>query len=244
MTQSKESKEILLIANRSTKAQLEQLGSPLLLDPAVGLLIVPDENDTPLARALDSQRLLIPGAMLIRSPYDRSKYSLADKADENFLREKHFITSLIAGLVGARTVSIQQVEVIEGEKVRTIELNGKYQGISGVLNAKDDDINQFVSSLHLIDEYEENKPRVEEARREAESCGLLSDQNIASLVKAAEFGLVRRRRQVLLTVANDARHAFSVAAGLNIPANLNIGVNYQSFLRRKREYRLLINIDF
>lgn len=238
------SPEIILVTSRGGKAELERTGSSLLINPTVSLLNFPDDSYSELGQMLDTQRLLIPGAMLIRSPYNRQKYSLADKANENFLREKHFLTSLIAGLIGARLVSIQQIEIVEGDKAHAVTLDGKYHNVGGTVKIEDKETNSVLSDMHLIDEYAANSRQITEAWKICAEHGLSNDDNITTLIKAAELGLLRKKRQVLLTVAHDARHAFSVAASLDVPTVVKIDIGYQQSIRNRREYRLLLNIEF
>lgn len=246
MNNSKSAKnpEIVLITSKGGKAELERTGSSLSINPAVRLLIYPDEADSDLGKILEAQRLLFPGELLIRSPYSYHRYSLAGTANETFLREKHFITSLVAGLIGARLVSIQQIEIIEKGQARAITLEGRYHNIGGTIKVEDKEIDKILSDMHLIDEYDESPKRIDEAWKIITESGLVNDDNITTMVKAAELGLQRNRRQVLLTATHDAQQSFSIAASLAVPAAAKINVGYQTSMSNRREYRLLLNIDF
>lgn len=69
----------------------------------------PSEAD-PITQAIERQGLLVPGTVLVASPYQDGDYASLDEAADRFGLEKWAAVSTLAALLGAKRLSVQVVE--------------------------------------------------------------------------------------------------------------------------------------
>ncbi|NJN24020.1 MAG: hypothetical protein HC810_06000 [Acaryochloridaceae cyanobacterium RL_2_7] len=109
---SKKRKAILVVSpHELDRLEYTPEGSELLLSEQIHLLVPSYVTTSDLEEKLDGSGLLEPGTLLIQSPYDTSDYVMLDKASSTFALTKYLHFTTLCGLLGAREVTVEQIEV-------------------------------------------------------------------------------------------------------------------------------------
>lgn len=76
-------------------------------------------------QAISSAGQLVPGALLVKNPYDSTSYEFAEYAVEAFASAKYHALANVARLLGARSVSFLEVKVEQKDATWAAELRAK-----------------------------------------------------------------------------------------------------------------------
>lgn len=125
-------RRVMLVLDENTINEclydLEPEAKGFLFDPQSHILQYPLTVDEPDSQALQNiidADLLRPGAVLLQSPYDRNAYVDLSQATDQFAIEKLRHFSRLCQYLGARDVTVEQVEVSKDSSSQVYELHGK-----------------------------------------------------------------------------------------------------------------------
>lgn len=217
----------------------------LLNDPQAHVLAYPltDSNDPVLNNILDAG-LDRPNTILVQSPFDPEKYVDAAEAIDQFALEKHTLLSNFCQLLGAKKISVTQMERVTNGKVQEFSAEAGKLIASGNVQGERTQTDSVSSQINLIDEYPGSEANIEEAELLLRSNRLLGDLNMKSLLQARRAsGNPIKRRTLTVNLTTEASKNLKVAGNLNLPES-NFSAEYKSSIKQDKEYKLTIEVLF
>jgi len=231
------------------RLEYEEGGNKILLNDELYILSLTDDLQGDLVNKLDKSGLLEPGNFLIQSPYDPSEYEVLDKASFNFVLAKYHLFTTLCGYLGAREVSIEQIE-IKNSKGET-----KFQGsietlpATGNLEGSQITYEDIRNNILLHSTFPGSSPDVEAAEAHLAQHRLLSDMSMKSLISQRKGNNPIKSRTLTLNLSQESVSTLRVAAGIKIPPiNIPTCVNLNAQLTRAKEesynFTLTMKVDF
>lgn len=200
-------------------------------------------ND-PLVRQLSEQNRLHPGHLLIQSPYNPSKYELADSAVTEFAVAKFMLITRVCQLLGASSVKVDNV--IAESRTETIESDA-----SGgtILQSGSADIDISLSRkvrerLELQDTFAGGNADVEGARSELARAGLAGDATLESLIDMRASGNTLTKREIKLSLTQELSHNLQVAAKYSGLKLVRLSTNFKRQVAENVDVILQATITF
>lgn len=220
-------------------------GNKLLLNEEVYILPSSSQQSNPVVQGLFDSGLARPGAVLIQSPFDKDVYEDSEKAVERFGLDKHLYFSELCGFLGARKVTVEQVEHknTEGKKTASIKGGVPIRG-SGEGKIENEELTSFCNHLYLVDKFAGGSPNVPEAKEFLEQKGLLGDANMKSLLEMCQNPNIQiESRSLQLNMTSEVQRNLNVLARLDISA-LSLETGYDRHLKEQTELTLTIKVEF
>ena len=224
--------------------EYEEGGAELLLNEEVYILPSSSQQSNSVVQGLFDSGLARSGAVLIQSPFDKDVYEDSEKAAERFGLDKYLHFSALCGFLGARKVTVEQVEHknAEGKTTVSVEGNRLTGGVEGKI--ENEELTSFSNQLNLMDTFAGGSPNVPEAKEFLEGKGLLGDANMKSLLEMRQNPnnpFTSRRLQLNMT--SEVQRNLNVLTRLNIPAFL-LETGYTSHRKAQTEFTLTIKVEF
>ncbi len=118
-------KTVLVLNQQAIDAlRFEEGGADLLLNEEVYILPSSLKEANPVVQDLIESGLVQPGAVLIQSPFDKNIYGNSIQAVERFALAKHLHFSKLCMNLGAREVTVEQIEFKNTEGREIVSLQG------------------------------------------------------------------------------------------------------------------------
>ena len=240
-------KTVLVLNQQDIDAlHFEEGGADLLLNEEVYILPSSLQESNPAVQDLIDSGLVRPGAILIQNPFDMNMYENLVQAVERFALEKYMHFSKLCMYLGAREVTVDQIEYknTKGTEIYRFEGSVLMKG-SGDGEVKNEEVVSLSNRLTLKNTFTGGKPDVGAARELLKQTGLSGDVNMRSLID------LRRNPNNLLTsqeikmnVTREVKRNFNVLANLNIPAYLSAKADHDRHVSEQTEFTLTIKVDF
>ena len=179
-------RKIVLVLNQTDIDTLsyKEGGSDLLLKEGVYILSSSLEDSNPVVQDLIDSGLVQSGTVLIQSPFDKNRYENSQQAVERFALEKHLIFSELCGLLGARAITVAQIERKNTKDTKTFSLQSALSMKGSVdIKIEDEELASFCSKLTLHDKFQGGSPDVSAAEEHLRQNGLIGDHVLSSLIK-------------------------------------------------------------
>jgi hypothetical protein len=213
----------------------------------VALLYAGTDLDTTddVTRSLERQGLLVPGTVLVASPYRDGDYASIDEAAQRFGLQKWAAISTLCGLLGARTVDVKVVEdSISNTKV-DVSIGGDRGPAQVHGSGKSSSLEKFAGQLTWHDEFLGGVADLELAREHLNATGLEADPEVRSLVDArAHTGNTLLRRTVAINLSRESERVIGAALSLKVPAVLKVDGTFSRAAQTRASYQVQIEIDF
>ena len=226
--------------------RFEEGGSELLLNEEVHILPFFSQQSNSFVQNLIASGLARPGTVLIQSPFDKDIYQNSTQAVEHFALDKHTYFSTLCMCLGARKVTVEQIDFKNTERRESLSLKStvSMQG-SGDVKIENEELESFKSKLLLSDTFEGSSPDVPAARNLLKQTGLLSDANMRSLfdMRQNSSNPIKSRR-IQLNMTTETQRNLNVLVNLNVPAYLSLEAGYDRHVREQTEFNLTIKVDF
>ena len=221
-------------------------GADLLLNEEAYILPSSLQESNPVVQDLVDSGLVRLGAVLIQSPFDKNIYENSTQAVERFALEKHMHFSTLCMYLGAREVTVEQIEHknIEGEKTYSIGGGVPMRG-SGDVKIKNKEVASLHRQLTLKDTFAGGSPDVQAARKLLKQTGLSGDANMCALIDLRQNpNNLLKRREIRLNVTSEVKRNLNVLANLNVPAYLSLESGYDRHVLEQTEFTLTVKVDF
>ena len=203
-----------------------------------------DEAD-PVTQRLERQGLLVPGLVLVASPYRDGDYAPLEAANNRFSLEKWASVSTLCVYLGARTLSVQVVEDTKTQSKWTASAGGGVKGVEATATATGRSVDAFAGQMHWDDSYVGGVGNLELARDYLLTSGLEADPEIRSLVDArAHPGNLLARRTLVVDLSRESERALDTVLSINPPAILSFSAQFERARESKANYRLTLEIVF
>ena len=205
--------------------RFEEDGPELLLNEETHILPYPPQQSATLTvQDLIDSGIARPGTVLIQSPFDKDIYQNSTQAVELFALDKHFYFSRLCRHLGAREVTIEQIDFksTEDREIWSLKSDVPLRG-SGGGKIKNEELASFQSKLTLKDKFPGGAPDVPAARELLRKTGLLGDANMRSLLDMRQGSNKLTSRELQLNVTTETRGNLNVLANLSVPSLPIIG---------------------
>ena len=240
-------KTVLVLNQQDIDAlRYEEGGADLLLNEEMYILPSSLEESNPIVQDLIDSGLVQPGAVLIQSPFDKNRYENSKQAVERFALDKHLHFSTLCMNLGAREVTVEQIERKNTEDKKTFSLQAdlSMKG-SGDIKIEDEELASFCGKLTLQDKFQGGSPDVPAAEKHLRQTGLLGDADMRSLIDLRRNpNNLLTSRELRLNMTSEVKRNFNVLANLNIPAYLSLEAGYDRHVREQTEFNLTVKVDF
>lgn len=230
------------------KCAYEPGAGEALLDDEAYVLPFPlqKQKDQPIAlQNICDSDLVRPGVVLVQSPYDPDSYEDASLAPQKFALAKHMYFSNLCMLLGAKEVSVEQIDLHTHSKKLSINANGEIQGKEAKGGLELAELEKLRTQMHLHDDFSGGSPDVQGAERLLRRIGLWSDPSMKNLVEMRrEGGNQLLSRKIKLSLSSESKNNFNVIGRINLPKFVKLTADYARIVDEKYEYTLTIMVKF
>jgi len=247
MPTSEERPRVVVVVDRPTfdNLEFEPEGAELLERPDVEILSYPPQDHTDLVEELTAQGLMEPGQRLVQSPFQPRNYSRLGDARNNFAVEKHLAFASLCGILGAKEISVEQVEIRSEKGTDKIVLRGQHlSGIAADAKYHKEVAEHLEGRLKLTDTREGSEPDVERAWGFLRSKRLMGDAVLVALIEDCEGGNPLKERVLSVSLTDESTSRIEAAANLFVPTHGSIGIEAVRTTSKKIEYRLTYRVRF
>jgi len=244
------SRKVILVLHEHDieKCAYERGAAQALLDEETHVLQFPiriqGEPSGALQNLIDS-RLARPGGLLVQSPYDPDTYEDASIAPQRFALAKHMYFSRLCMYLGAKEVTVEQIDVRTRTGTATLDVKGESRVASARVTVENKELEKLRAQMHLRDEFAGGAPDVAAAERMLRSTGLWSDPNMRTLLDMRRDGsnqLVTRK--LVLSLSTEAKGNLNVVGRLKIPSFVKLAAEYDRVTHEEYDYTLTVLVRF
>ena len=206
------------------------------------------EFKTPLARRLEEQNLLFNQNVLIKDLYSSDLiYHPLETASKNLHIGYFKRYALILSLLGATKVSVTEVNTFnETDSIKGsvgADVGAKKAGLGGKVSGGWTSDSQMQELMGLEMSF---KPKVDlaGAKKMMEDFSLQNDGDLVSIIKAIGSGTVCKYYSFNLTLSENLKKVFNLAAEITPYAGINIKTALESNKKIKQMYNLKVRVEF
>ena len=240
-------RKAVLVLNQTDvdNLRLKKDGAELLLNDEIYILPYPPQQSIRVVQDLIDSGIARPGTVLIQSPFDRNIYQNSTQAVERFAMDKHIHFTTLCMYLGARKVTVEQIDFKNTMGKTTVSLEGESMGVGGNVKIENKELDSFQSKLTLTDIFKGGSPDVPAARELLRQTGLSGDAYMRTLLDIRQNpNNSIKSRQLRLNMATETQRNLNVLANLNVPAYLSLEAGYDRHVREQTEFTLTIKVDF
>lgn len=202
------------------------------------------EMSTVLQNIIDAG-LVRPGTILVQSPFDPDVYEEAFLAPQRFALAKHMHFSTLCMHLGAKEVSVEQIDLRTKTGKTSIDVKGDRHGASAQASVKAEELERFRAQMSLLDEFTGGPPDVDAAERLLRRTGLLADPNMRTLLEMRRDGANQlRTRKLVLSLSSEARSNLNVVGRLRVPPFVRLSAEYDRVVEEQQDYTLTVVVRF
>lgn len=241
----KKRRAILVISpHELERLEYTPTGNELLLNEQVYLLVPSDEATSSLEERLDSSGLLEQGTLLIQSPYDTSDYASLDKSSSTFALAKYLHFTTLCGLLGAREVTIEQIEVktTKGKQVFKGSLGSAYVG--GNAQGESKIIEEIRNNIKINSKFGGGEPNLEEAEAHLRKYQLLNDISMKSLIDQRRGNNPIKSRELTVSLSEESKKNLRVLSDIKVPVYADIQAQIEQVKKEAYEFTLTVRVEF
>ncbi|MYM98737.1 hypothetical protein [Duganella vulcania] len=207
--------------------------------------IRPQGEVSPALRNIIDAGLARPGSMLVQSPFDGDSYEEASLAPQRFALGKHMHFSTLCMYLGAKEVSVEQIDLRTRTGKSSVDLKAERLGATGQLSIEAEELERFRAQMNLCDEFAGSPPDIAAAERLLRRTGLLADPNMCTLLEMRREGMNRLlTRKLTLNLSNEAKSNLNVVGRLKVPKFVTLSVEYERVIKEQHDYTLTVVVKF
>lgn len=199
----------------------------------------------PLTQSLDRKNLLIPGQVLVASPYRDGDYTPLAEAKDRFSLEKWSLVSTLCAYLGASSLDVKTLEDIQTHERVEVTAGGAIRGIGAKAKGESSDLQRFAAQMHLQDVYVGGIGNLDLAEKHLRDSGLEADAEIRSLVDARRHtGNLLARRTLSVDLSREAERSLDLTLSITPPVLGGIQAAFNKAAQEKMSVRLNLEIVF
>ena len=199
----------------------------------------PQGDMSPALRNIVDTGLARPGSMLIQNPFDTDSYEEASIAPQRFALAKHMYFSTLCMYLGAREVSVEQIDLRTRTGKTSVDVKGGRLGASAHVSIEAEELERFRAQMNLRDEFAGGPPDIAAAEKLLRRTGLLADPNMRTLLEMRRDGLNQLlTRKLTLSLSNEAKSNLNVAGRIKVPTFVTLASNYNQVINEQQDYTL------
>ncbi len=196
-------------------------------------------------QGLADSALLRPGSVLVQSPFDPDSYAEASSAEADFALAKHMHFSKLCMHLGAKSVSVVQVDE-EASSDKSSTMVGAKKGVaSASLGTDSEELRKLKARMSLTDEFEGGDADIDGAVTHLRRCGLWGDASMRALIEMRSGGAANglKSRKLNLSLSSEAKSNLKVAARLKLPV-ASLSADHRRALSHQQDYSLTVLVKF
>ncbi|GEM_PF-3189605 len=221
-------------------------GSDLLFSREISVITLPLDPKNRLAHNIIGSGLDRRGVMLMQNPFDPDRYVEMSQAPQKFAVEKYLVLSMLCGHLGAKKVTIEEVEKRTSSRTQRHKLTTKAPVASGKLETQQDEIDEVLRRLEVEHEFSGAQPDFAAAESLLQRTRLANDVELYSLIELCRASNNRvQRRRMVIDLSDETKRIFDLVGKIKIPQYLTeIEGGYNRIVREKAEYSLSVLVEF
>ncbi len=239
-------RKAILVISPDELERLEYIpeGNELLLNEQVYLLVPSYVTTSNLEEKLDGSGLLEPENLLIQSPYDTSDYVIIDKASSTFALTKYLHFTTLCGLLGAREVTVEQIEVktLAGKQIFKGSIDSQYA--DGSIEAVNRTVEEIRNKIKLQSKFDGGEPDLEAAEAHLRQYKLLNDISMKSLIDQRKGKNPLKSREITLSLSEESKRNLQVVTDIKVPVYANLQAQIEKVRKEVYEFTLMIRVEF
>lgn len=221
-------------------------GSDLFFNREISVITLPLDRKNRLARHIIGSGLDRRGVMLMQNPFNPERYVETSQAPQKFALEKYLILTMLCGHLGAKKVTIEEVEKRTRSRTQLHKLAAKASITSGKLTTQQEELDEVLRKLEVEHEFPGAEPNFAEAEALLQRTRLGNDVEMHSLIEMRR-GITNpvQRRRTVIDLSDETKRIFDLVGKIKIPQYLTeIEGGYNRIVREKAEYALAILVEF
>lgn len=239
---------LVLTQHDAERCAYEPEAGRILLDEETFVLQLPVRLEDNVAGALQNiidARLARPGAMLVQSPFELDSYEDVVLATQRFALEKHLWFSNLCMYLGAKKVSVEQIDLRTRSGKSTLEIGAELVRGSGQATFEPGELEKFRARLNLRDEFAGGPPDLVAAEKLLRSKGLWSDATMRGFVELFRDGSNRlKSRRLTLSLSSEIKKNLNIVGRLKIPSFIELSAAYGCVVEEQCEYTITVSVGF
>ena len=242
-------KAILVLQQQDLeKCAYEPGAAQSLLDEEAYVLQFPVRLAGDMSMALRNiveSNLARPGTMLVQSPFDPDVYEEASLAPQRFALAKHMYFSTLCMCLGAKEVSVEQIDLRTRTGKTSVDVKGERLGTTAQISVEAEELERLRAQMSLRDEFVGGPPDVAAAEQLLRRTGLLADPNMRTLLEMRRDGANQLlTRKLTLSLSSEAKSNFNVVGRLKVPEFVKLTAEYDRILQEQHDYTLTVFVRF
>ena len=242
-----ERRRILMVLDEPsfTRLSYEKNGPALLYSDELHVVRLPLKQRGPLFEKLGAKALLHTGSVLLQSPFDPDDYEKIESAEEHFARLKLYHFTHLCQLLGARRVTVEQLEISSEKGTDVVQLDGAAPGVLATGKLKMEETQRLRRQFSMSTQFAGSSADVNAARSYLAQHRLSGDQIVASMVELAASANRVTSQRVHLHLSDETRRNIDAVTQLALPTFLTaMEARWRSAREHKREFSLRLQVDF
>ena len=204
-----------------------------------------DPDRYPELQGLELRGLLEPGNILVQNPYAPDEYCLQSDALNQFSLRKHFHLSALCKLLGAKSVSVIQVEVESENSSVAANIDAGGVSVSGKASVERSVAEKLSKEMQLNDKFSGGEPDVQAARDYLSRNRLLADPNLESLVDMfSDNGNKIHERVLVFSASSEANKNLSVCGKIEMAKIRSLRSSFVSDSVKKMDIKVTMKVIF
>ena len=238
-------RRVIVVVDGHDMERLEYEGGlNVLLDTQSVVVNADDPPDGELIEALDASNLLVPGQVLVQNPYIPDRYIPIATATADIAVSKHHLFTEFCFLLGAKSVSVDQLEVTTADGSTTFKAKGGRLGVGADLSAKHEQASRLGKQLTIDAKYGGGEADVKAAEAFLRRHRLLGDRHLESLLGMRRHrGNSLEEHTVTLSLTDQAKTNLKVAAKLKAPT-FSFSADIERATSQSVEFTLTLKVRF
>lgn len=215
----------------------------MLIEPGVTVVRLPLESDDELLRNLATLHQLTSGAVLVQSALNPDIYYVAEEAPERLAQDKLLQTVAFCQLLGATTVTIEEIRRTERTSTSTARGSGRRGPLRGSLDREAEDFDGFKREAMLTHRFDGGAPRLDDARQHLLRTGLGRDSHLSGLLdlRAHDNSLIEQHLRV--STRQESKRTRQWLAKVSLPMG-NQQLRVDSAIQECADYEFTFSVIF
>jgi hypothetical protein len=202
-------------------------------------------NADRITRDLEGQGLLVPGLVLVASPYRDGNYAVLDEAVDRFGLEKWSAVSTLCGYLGAQTLSVKIVEDSLSQTRAKLGMGGGKGPVDAKLTGDLSQVDKFAAQMHWDDAFVGGEMDLARAEEFLTTSGLMADPEVRSLVEGrSHAGNLLARRTVTIDLSRESQRTIEAALTISVPSVFKVGATFDHAKETKAHYKVTLDVVF
>jgi hypothetical protein len=201
--------------------------------------------EDPVTEKINRQGLLVAGNVLVQNPYWPNRYAEISKAPDAFAVDKSMLFAQLCQLLGAREVSVRQVEDQKTKRSVTVAggAGGDVLGVS--TGVSDSAVEAFARKLHFSDSFVGGPPDLTGASHLVNEHGLGGDSMMTSLIEMRSIHTNDHRSRTLsVDLSTEMERNLKIAAGVAIPTFFSVQADVSRIVQSAAHYQVVYQVSF